>query len=160
MGRNYFRRCLKVRRFRHLYNSGTFFRHLFQAPQNANDYILFPDSRVMDSMDYYWNYLSIPLKTFHDYNQEDSQDSWGYLKEEDFRTRWWAVLLEAFEAFEAYWGYEAYRGAFLSYYKVTISMTNDQSPSVERVIRILWKDSRGRGELCTILTPITQSIRI
>ena len=35
MGRDYFRRCLKVRRFRHLYNSGTFFRHLFQAPQNT-----------------------------------------------------------------------------------------------------------------------------
>ena len=50
---------------------------------SLNDYILFPDPRVMDSMDYHWNYLSIPLKTLHDYNQEGSQDSWGYFKEEE-----------------------------------------------------------------------------
>ena len=36
-------------------------------------------------MDYHWKYLSIPLKTLNDYNQEDSQDSWGYFKEKDFR---------------------------------------------------------------------------
>ena len=59
---------------------------------SLNDYILFPDPRVMDSMDYHWKYLSNPLKTLHDSNQECSRGSGGDSKEEDYmvllQTQW------------------------------------------------------------------------
>ena len=62
---------------------------------SLNDYILFPDPRVMDSMDYHWKYLSNPLKTLHDSNRECSRDSGGDSKEEDFKntSKWgkWGV---------------------------------------------------------------------
>ena len=90
MDRNYFffRRWLKVSHLGHPLP----IRAPHGSPQNTNDYILFPDSRVMDSMDYHWKYLSNALKTLHDSNRECSRDSGGDSKEEDYmvllQTQW------------------------------------------------------------------------